>query len=167
MRIIDTRIENKDSFQVVGLEIDWTPNDANPAENEIAHLWREFNERKSEIPNAMPNRTYGLERFQPNAGPAAPLKYLASIEVSNIESEPPKGMIAADVPASTYAVVTYQGIIDGIGKAYDHYYRQWEPAMREYRAAHTFCFEYYDERYKDNDNDESIIEVWFALTKTS
>lgn len=165
MGIIDTRIINKESFKVVGMEIDWKPDDVKPSENPIAQLWEEFNKRLCEIPHANRAKLYGLERFKPNGKPDDPLTYLASVEVSTVESELPEGMVAADVPPSTYAVVTYKGVIDGIGLAYDHFYTNWGFTLEEYKPANTFSFEYYDVRFKGNDNSESILEVWFPLHK--
>lgn len=162
MGIIENRIVHKDAFQAVGLQILWKPEAGNPSENQLSKLWVTFSPRIEEIPHAIPGKTYGLERFEPGFKPGDPIEYTACSEVTQI-GEIPEGMTGIEVPAATYAVITYQGTIDGINSVYGHFWQNWLPRSEEYEVAGGWNFEYYDERFLGNANPESIYEVWFPV----
>lgn len=163
MGIINKRSITKEAFKVVGLEIDWMPTNENPSENAIAKLWDQFNKRFSEIQNAVPHRCYGLIRSPDGMKPGVPFKYMACTEVSDFPSEIPNGMITAEIPRFEYAVLTYQGVIDEIGYANEYFGREWAPQLEGFRIPYPHSFEFYGKDFTDNDDPESIFELWFPL----
>ncbi|MFA1822331.1 GyrI-like domain-containing protein [Virgibacillus oceani] len=163
MGIINKRIAAKEAFKVVGLEIDWLPNNEQPSENVIAKLWDKFNDRYSEISHVVPSQCYGLIRFQDGWKPGEPFKYMACTEVNESPSELPSGMITAKIPRFEYAVLTYQGVIDEIGDANDYFHSEWAPKIEGFSFPYPHSLEFYGEDYTSNEDPESVFELWFPL----
>ncbi|MCI3921260.1 GyrI-like domain-containing protein [Paenibacillus sp. TRM 82003] len=160
---LSARVVWRDGFQVVGEKIRHDPSDEKaPADNDIAKLWPRFNERVPEIKHVT-GGAYGLCLFGPDCVPGGPFDYMAGVGVSRIET-PPTGMTGASFPAGLYCVVTRQGRINEIGAAFDFFRSSWLPASGyRCRGDGGAEFEYYDERYRSNDDPESVMELWFPI----
>ncbi|WP_373230758.1 effector binding domain-containing protein [Cohnella sp.] len=159
-----TRIVWKEPFKVVGQKIRFTPSQLSPpSENEISLLWQRFNPRGSEIRHYI-GGSYGLCVFGPDMEPGKPFDYIAAAGVSAFE-DIPGGMTAESFPGGLYCVVQRRGPIDEIGKAFGYYREDWLPNSPEYECGHGVEFEYYDERYKGNDNPDSVMELWFPIRR--
>ncbi|MDL2306911.1 GyrI-like domain-containing protein [Desulfovibrio sp. OttesenSCG-928-C06] len=74
----------------------------------------------------------------------AMLPYPASKEL-------PQGMERLNVASSTYAACTVPSLAQ-LGDAYEYIYRKWLPNQNEYVFRCAPCFEHYDERFLENNN---------------
>lgn len=159
----ETRIVWKEPFKVVGQKIRFAPSQhIPPSENEISLLWQRFNPRCSEIRHYN-GRSYGLCVFGPDMEPGKPFDYIAAAGVSAFE-DIPEGMTTESFPGGLYCVVQRRGPIDEIGKAFGYFQEVWLPNS-EYEYGPGVEFEYYDERYKGNDNPDSVMELWFPIRR--
>lgn len=159
----ETRTVWKEPFKVVGQKIRFTPSQhIPPSENEITLLWQRFNPRCREIRHYN-GGNYGLCVFGPDMEPGKPFDYIAAAGVSAFE-DIPEGMTSESFPGGLYCVVQRRGPIDEIGKAFGYFQEVWLPNS-EYEYGPGVEFEYYDERYKGNDNSDSVMELWFPIRR--
>ena len=158
--VLGAKVVWKDAFTIVGEKIRFDPSAGTPPSgNAIAKLWPRFSERVGEIERVV-GGAYGLCLFDEGAAPGAPFDYIAGVGVSRADHVP-EGMTSHSVPGGWYCVVTRQGPIDEIGAALDYYRREWLPKSGYVCA--SLEFEYYDERYRGNDDPSSVMDVWFAI----
>ena len=158
--ILEAKVVWKDAFTVVGEKIRFDPSAGTlPSENAIAKLWPRFSERVGEIDRVV-GGAYGLCLFDEEGAPGAPFDYIAGVGVSRADRVP-EGMTAHTVPGGWYCVVTRQGPIDELGATHDYYRREWLP--KSGYACAGLEFEFYDERYRGNDDPSSVMDVWFAV----
>ncbi|MFZ5352979.1 MAG: AraC family transcriptional regulator [Bacillota bacterium] len=121
IEVIEPLIIEKDSFLLVGME--YRGNNSN---YEIPKLWNKFRSRISKI-NCRVNHnvTYGFEDTDENTNPGD-LRYLAGIEVSNIDCIP-DNMVIRKVEKSSYAVFPIKAIVDSIPKSIRQIYTVYIP----------------------------------------
>ncbi|HZG58745.1 GyrI-like domain-containing protein [Paenibacillus sp.] len=159
---LHARIAWRDEFQVVGEKIRFDPSEGTPpAENDIAKLWPRFSERVPEIGNVV-GGAYGLCLFGPDCAPGRPFDYLAGVGVSRID-DVPEGMTGATFPGGLYCVVTRQGRINEIGAAFDYFRSSWLPESGYRYRGGGVEFEFYDARYRGNEDPASVMELWFPI----
>ncbi|CAG7616059.1 hypothetical protein PAESOLCIP111_01860 [Paenibacillus solanacearum] len=158
--ILDTKVVWKDRFHIIGMKIRYQPSNAKPSENEITRLWQRFNPRYCEI-TGRTGGVYGLMTMPPGMKPGDPFDYVAGCGVS-ATSTVPEGMVAESYPGGLYCVVTRKGPIDELPQAFHYFWEKWLPGSDYDRAAGAE-FEYYDERYRGNDDAESVMELWFPI----
>lgn len=159
--ILQTRIVWKDAMQVVGEKMKYVYSaDIPPSENGISLLWSSFNKRVGEIDHCI-GGAYGLKLIGNDCDPGGSFDYMAAVGVSHVE-QVPKGMSTESFSGGLYCVVTRQGVIDEIGAAFNYYFGEWLP-QSDYEPRSGVEFEYYDDRYRGNGSQESIMELWFPI----
>jgi predicted transcriptional regulator YdeE len=164
--IISVELIDKPSFQAVGLTARFIPGKEKPSESTAARLWESFNNRSRQLPHQAVQGRYGISFFDPDHTFGKEIGYLAGVHITEpiVPEDLPDDMVVKQIPASTYAVVSYKGTIDGISSIYDHYWREWLPSS-SYEPAYGNEFEYYDHRYLGNHNPDSVMQVYFPVRK--
>jgi len=143
------KIVDRPAQTVVGLQIR-----TKPMSPEIPALWPKFVARIDEIPNpAEPNVSYGVMKLD-----AGTLEYTAAVSVKAADRIP-SGMVAATLPAGTYALFSYP--LSGLGKGFAEIHNQIMPASNYQSVAAPF-FERYDEKF-DARNPQSAVEIWIPV----
>ena len=160
---MEPKIEKKDAVKLIGIMYygdnkNW----------EIPKIWEEFLPLMKKIPNSLPTReAYGLCFYTESHSKTGLFYYMAGVPVSSLD-EIPMELVGKTLPASEYAVFTHKGPL--IGKAntirdtYGYAYGTWLPNSW-YVNAHGFDFEYYDERFKGNEDPNTEIDVWIPIRK--
>ncbi len=162
----EPRFVKKDAFDVVGIEGVSTKNN-----NIIPDLWEQFLPRAHEVQHKIGKKIcYGLcmmnEPFDPKtADDDSPFTAVVSVPVSKVDKIP-QGMVHRQVPAQEYAVFTHKGRFfpDRLMKSYDYIYGTWFPKS-ELKTIGKIDFEYYDERFKGVDNDETEIDIYIPVQR--
>jgi len=121
---LEPDIQQQRAMQMVGLPTDYYGVD--PEKNNLGKklppLWTQFIARLGEVSNAVPGVCYGV------VAPAGPhteeLRYLACIEVRGLGALPP-GMVAMEIPASTYARFTHRGAAQNVDATVNYIYSSW------------------------------------------
>lgn len=157
---MEPKIVVKDEFTVVGLTCSTTLQ-----ESKVPALWEAFLARVGEIPNRVsPNVMMGISEFSTNHVHEA-FTYMACVPVSSAD-EMPEGMVCKTIPKREYVVVTHKGKLDALGNAFDFIYGSWLPKSG-YDLVEADDFEIYDERFRGADNDESEVDIYIPVRKTS
>jgi AraC family transcriptional regulator len=120
------------------------------------------------IPSCLPvHASYGLCFYTERFSKTGFFYYLAGLPVSRLE-EIPIELVGKTLPASEYAVFTHKGPLVGktntVKDTYAYAYGTWLPKS-PYVNPHAYDFEYYDERFKGNDNPESEIDICIPIRK--
>lgn len=136
------QITERPAFVVTGMAREFTPQTM----PQIPTLWGEFGPRMGEIPGRVEGSCLGMmighaktEQDEPRCS------YMACVE-TDPAAQTPEGMTRMEVPASRYAVFTYDGHISRIGAFIDKVWGEWFPASGLTRAEQP-DFESYDERW--------------------
>lgn len=117
-------IQQQPAMQLVGLPTDYYGIDSekNNLGQKLPPLWAKFLPRLEEIADTVPGVCYGV------VVPAGPhteaLRYLAGIEVRSLGALPP-GMVAMEIPASTYARFTHRGPAQNVDATVNYIYSNW------------------------------------------
>jgi AraC family transcriptional regulator len=137
------RFVTRPSFHLVGLRGRFTPETM----GDIPALWRRFVAGLESIPGRVEGATYGVcvPVPQPTDGSPPGLDITAAVEVRGA-GPAPQGHVALTVPAATYAVVTHEGSIAGIGATWDAIFRDHLPSAGR-RPKQGPAFERYDARW--------------------
>lgn len=130
----------------------------------IQKLYGEWERRRSELTQAVPGRTFGVEIYPEGAAHFQPdtdaFDYLAGAEIAG-SGGLPAGMDCFAAEAGLYAVFTHRGRLDDIGALIARIYGEWLP-----RSAYLpggFDLEVYDERFLGHHNEASVMEVWVPV----
>jgi predicted transcriptional regulator YdeE/DNA-binding transcriptional MerR regulator len=116
---MDIRFVNKPAFSVVGLAYH-----GNNANNEIAQLWGEFNQKVGQLPDTC-EATYGVCDMIPGL-PEGHFEYVASYPLE--EGQPvPAGLVVRHIPAHRFAVFAHRGGFEGLRQTYHNIYQVWMP----------------------------------------
>ena len=160
---MEPKIVKKDAVKLIGIMYhgdnkNW----------EIPKMWEEFLPLMKKIPNSLPTReAYGLCFYTESYSKTGLFYYMAGVPVSSLE-EIPMELVGKTLPASEYAVFAHKGPLNGKAKTimdtYKYAYGTWLPNSR-YVNAHGFDFEYYDERFKGNEDPHTEIGVWIPIRK--
>jgi AraC family transcriptional regulator len=146
------KIAERPKFTVVGLKYR-----GKNEQGEIPQLWQALGPRTGEIQNMVDDKAaYGISANIDNE--TGEFDYIAGYEVSSTE-EVPEGMVAFQVPAGRYAVVSTT--LPKIGETFDLAYHTLLP-----QAGHQPSggpeFELYDERFDPRDPD-STFELYVPI----
>lgn len=157
MEFMEPRIVRTPAFRVAGLAGRFTP-----ASSRIPELWGRFAPRIAEVPRRRGLHTLGVcLDADPGAVEEAGFTYLAGVEVED-GTHPPDGMIAVDVPAHTYVVVTHSGHIARLPDTVKHLWGRWLPASR-YRHVPAPDFELYDPERWDPSTGEGDVDLYVPI----
>lgn len=121
---LEPDIQQQRAMQMVGLPTDYygVDSEKNNLGKKLPPLWTQFIARLGEVSNAVPGVCYGV------VAPAGPhteeLRYLACIEVRGLGALPP-GMVAMEIPASTYARFTHRGAAQNVDATVNYIYSSW------------------------------------------
>jgi AraC family transcriptional regulator len=125
------------------------------ADNKFGQAWDRFFPYEKAISNRTNEKVfYGVEDYGPEFEQTHQWMYFPSTQVSSLD-EIPTGLFGRTLPAATYAVFTAKGGIPKLHDTFMYAYMTWLPAS-EYESAYPFDFEYYDERFKDQDPNSEI-----------
>jgi AraC family transcriptional regulator len=159
--MMETRIIHKEPIYVVGISLQTLLKDEREKRN-ISKLHQEFEERITEIKNRVDENSIGIFIDPPDYDYRTDtFKWLAGVEVSNINEIIPDGMESITIPSNTYACSTYRGLIDQAHKAYDYLYK-WVKES-QYELADTYGIEQYRER--NEKTAEGIMDLYFPIKK--
>lgn len=127
--------------------------DAN--EHKFAKAWERFGNLEKEVSHRLnPMVGFGVEIYGPEFQTEHQWTYFPSVQVSQFDDVPAL-LFAKTLPSATYAVFTAKGGIPKLGDTFMYAYMTWLPTSA-YEVAFPFDFEYYDERFKDNDPDSEV-----------
>jgi predicted transcriptional regulator YdeE/DNA-binding transcriptional MerR regulator len=156
---MEPRIVTKEAFTVVGIPfkgfISSGPYEDGENNNEIGKAWDEFNARAREIKH-WSGPAIGLCFGMPNREEPW---YIAGAEVSQVDATP-AGMMARNVPAQKYAV--FACTLPTLSQTYKRIMDEWQPASG-YERADAPDFEVYDEDWNMNDEQHSIMYVYWPI----
>jgi AraC family transcriptional regulator len=118
------RIELQSAMHMVGMPTDYYGIDSekNNLGRKLPPLWGQFLPRLREIENAVPGTCYGV--VVPAGPDTEELRYLACTEVRG-PGAVPAGMVAMELPASTYARFTHRGAAQNIDATVNYIYSSW------------------------------------------
>ncbi len=87
---------------------------------------------------------------------------------SNLAQERDVELTTRILPASSYVVFTYEGILDvrKVGELYSYIYHQWLP-KNGYVNTDYYQFERYDDRYYGSQEKSSKFEVFVPVKKVT
>jgi AraC family transcriptional regulator len=152
------RIAHRPAFHVVGMAGHFTP----ATTSRIPELWQRFMEGPIDtIPHRRGHHTFGIcLDGDPSTIDEVGFTYLAAVEVERV-AVVPAGLIAATIPANTYAVFTHVGHISRLSDTVKQVWAHWLPSSPH---AHVSApdFELYDERW-DPRTGEGEIDVWVPV----
>ncbi|WP_298213130.1 helix-turn-helix domain-containing protein [Acidovorax sp.] len=154
-------IKEQPAMQLVGLPTHYYGIDSekNNLGEKLPPLWANFLPRLEEIPDTVPGVCYGV------VAPAGPhteeLRYLACIEVQSLGTLPP-GMVAMEIPASTYARFTHRGPAQNVNATVNYIYSNW---LLSANQSHTQGpdLEIYDSQYHPT-ADDSVMHYAIPIT---
>lgn len=157
------RIETKESFKVIGIEIQTCPE---RAAKEIGQLWQKFVAENSEeqIPHKEHFNILALySDFSSKhtdycasdvvAGPIDHYSYLIGCQVSSLK-DIPTGFVGKEVPAARYAVFTAQGNFpESLEKAYKE--------IEKLNLERTYFYDFED--YRNFETPEKSIIIFIGI----
>lgn len=117
-------IQEQPAIRLVGLPTDYygVDSEKNNLGQKLPPLWAQFLPRLGEIEHTVAGVCYGV------VAPAGPhteeLRYLACIEVQDLGTLP-QGMVAMEIPASTYARFTHRGPAQNVDATVNYIYSSW------------------------------------------
>ena len=117
---IEPKIVIDKEFRVVGLK-----RQVKPGDDLIRKLWGDFNQRKSEIIDAVDiNNLLGLCEYMPDITDESEFSYIAGVEAGDPGCIP-EGMTVKVIPSSKYAVFTHIGAMKDLKSTYNYIYGAW------------------------------------------
>lgn len=152
---MEPRIEERDAFDVVGMQVRCVLPDVSA----IPPLWERFIRRKDEVDARIEDATYGVCADDSASGRPGFL-YTAAIGVAE-QGRVPQGMVAFTVPGGTFAVFVHRGPISAFGATVQALWQRWLPASG-LKPTGAPDFELYDARYKGEAPD-SVVEIWVPV----
>lgn len=149
---MEPKIVTKPAFTVVGMK--YRGKNEN---NEIPHMWNEFNPRIGEIKHK-PEQwvAYGVCGESEEDGT---FEYVAGVDVEMVK-DVPQGMVSWEVPEQKYVV--FDCTLPTIGEAYKYAFETWLP-QSGYQRAGSPDFELYDERFDPNDVENSEMYIYIPI----
>ncbi len=130
----------------------------------FSRTWDRFLPHLGEIANRTDERSsYGVKLHPTEYDEDSEFAYLAAVEVADLNAMP-ICMIGKALPASRYAVFTVRGGIEKLGEAFGYIYTTW---LREsgWSLAHPFDLEYYDKRFRPDDQLDSEIDIYLPVRR--
>lgn len=156
---MEPKIIVKNEFTVIGMECKISQEEKEAGFNPIIGLWQEFNSRRSEIKNAIPDVCFGLT---PNEHMYDEKQsYIAAVQVTKVD-EVPEGMVSRTVPAAKFAVFTIKGKVSELGKQFDFIFGKWIPES-EYEIDMVDSIEVFGEKAKDMNSENYEFELYIPV----
>ncbi|MFC1819755.1 GyrI-like domain-containing protein [Thermodesulfobacteriota bacterium] len=154
---MEPKIIIKDEFIIVGMR--YYGENRN---NEIPQLWDRFIPRIHEIKNHI-NRelSYGICYPTEDESQNGEFEYIAAVEVGDLD-EIPDGMVMRTVPTQKYAVFVHKGPADKIKETYGVIYGTLLPKLG-YDFAKAPDFEYYDDRFDEDNQETSELDIYIPI----
>ncbi|MCP4322087.1 MAG: GyrI-like domain-containing protein [Alteromonadales bacterium] len=138
--------------------------------NGYAETWLKISNYEHQInADCKDDFTYGISLYEKE--PKTEWHYLVGCEMlksSNLGQERGIELTTRTLPASSYVVFTYEGILDvrKVGELYGHIYHQWL-AKNGYVNTEYYQFERFDERYLGSQEKSSKFEVFIPIKKVT
>ncbi|MBN2368424.1 AraC family transcriptional regulator [Candidatus Woesearchaeota archaeon] len=148
---MEPKIVEKQGFDIVGMEVHTTMKNGKQAED-CPKVWIDFMKRINDVSNKTPGVCYGVCVMTNKVD----FDYIACVES---DDKPPEGMVKKAIPKSKYAVFTHKGHVSNIGKTWDYAYKEWLPRSNFKYNNEGLDFEYYDDRYTDDEKNENDIYI--------
>ncbi|HCM15695.1 MAG: GyrI-like domain-containing protein [Candidatus Cloacimonadales bacterium] len=151
------KMDSKAEMKMVGIQL------LNSMDSdEMSDLWRNFATVVDNIPHRVKGPHYGISFFTKDYNPQTDegYGYMAAVEVSEIK-DIPHGCVSRIIPASDYAVFSYEGNVEHLGDMYAFIYGEWMrsgeviPKMQE-------SFEEYDINFNP-EAETNIIRIWVPV----
>jgi len=156
----DVTIKTHPAVTVVGLKYH-----GKNENDEIKQMWGAIMERMAHIPNLVQplNAGYGVSIMDEAFESTGEFDYIGGYPVSAKAADLPEALIAFDIPAGDYAVITCPDLAS-IHQAYDALYNRWLPES-DYvlDLSHgNFCFELYGEEFDPQAGKETFT-IWVPV----
>ena len=154
--MLTPEIVELDAMKVVGMS-----SLINSKSNLIGKLWLRFMPRGKEVQHVSMEKTafgvsFGMEMLSPDSTPPEyEFMHLVGYPVSSTD-DVPEGMSYKNVPAHKYAKFTHKGPLSKLGGTYNEIFAQWLPASGEEYAPSGCDLEWYDERFKHEEEDSEF-----------
>lgn len=150
--IFGPKFIEKPQFRVVGIEWSITQ-ESNMANHDAEASWAEFCPLSNQITNRVDNITsYGMSY---SVSGSDNFVYITCVEVTE-KDKIPAGMVYKEIPGCRYAVFTIKGtreyLIQNFYFTLEYIYGQWLPYSGYELSPEIDLFEYYDERFKCQEN---------------
>ncbi|MFX0095717.1 MAG: GyrI-like domain-containing protein [Candidatus Hodarchaeota archaeon] len=136
-------------------------------ENEIGLTWQRFmnlyakNQEMINMYRINPNLAYEVHIEPEEYKETKNFYVFVGIEVNNLDKMP-LGMFYKILPATMYAVFTFQG--EKMFSGGDYIWQEWLPKSDEYQEAYPFLIQAYDEtRFKGLDNKASELDYYIPI----
>lgn len=158
---LEPEIYVQKSMTLVGLRTRFfgVDSEKNNVASQLPALWQEFAPRMSEIAGRVPDCAYGVVRSIESDGEH--LEYHAAVEVSRIDALP-RGMVALELPESTYAKFAHRGAVANVDHTVSYAYACWLPQSGR-RHSYAADLEVYGEQYHPTREDSVI---YYAIPVT-
>ncbi len=142
---MEPKIVELGAFTVVGLR--YFGENKN---QEVAQLWGEFNGKYNMVNHRKADSPFiGLCIMEPCTSDKFEFEYVSGLMVDSTADMNPS-FVSRDVPASKYAVFTHKGPLTTLMGTYQYIFGDWA-SKTEYKVDEHLNFEWYDDRFKDND----------------
>ena len=148
---------DREEIQIIGIEDIGKRQSRNTAK-----IWAKFQELINDVPIRDRSHALGISITNKEMFEKGEDRYIVANEIEVIDKVP-EGMIIEKIPAQKYAVFTYIGKLNNIGKAYRYIYGDWLPNNTRYeRMPFAPEFEYYDQRFNLN-SDDSELDLYIPI----
>jgi predicted transcriptional regulator YdeE len=160
------QIVTKSAFPIVGLHCSFI-HALSPDANDqlpLSDHWEKLVERSTEVTDRIDLNFYGYVYRLPPAQRSHPdeLHYLAGVRADPAPENVTDRMVKTIVPASKYAVFTYQGVFDAqFAQFVQSIYQEWLP-QSGYEHGQSGDVEMYDNRFKP-EHSASEMEYWLPI----
>jgi AraC family transcriptional regulator len=127
----------------------------------ITELWGKFNKEVSNIPKRLIPEKYYQVQYWSQDQELNGLFFFIGVEVTAPDPLPLQFSLK-NIPKAKYMHFIHKGLSRHVGYTYKYIYNQWLPKT-EYKLNLPYNFEYYGDRYKGPDNDESESDIYIPL----
>jgi predicted transcriptional regulator YdeE len=171
-QLMEPLIIQKEEIVLVGVSFYGDPFDTYSGwdeENEIGRLWQRFMKYQEDIGNSVlhitnPEAAFEVHVYNQETSTKGFIEVFVGLQVDRIETIPVELLVKV-LPATTYAVFTFEG--EAISSDWHMEIDQWITAAG-YERAHSFSFQYLDQRFKGVDRlAESILDVYMPVKTTT
>ncbi|RYG64570.1 AraC family transcriptional regulator [bacterium] len=156
---MEPKIIEKGAFKVAGLQTY-----GSAMSSDFAAMWGLLMDGDLTVPDRIEeHQAFGICSYVGESSEEMKLFYMASVEVSGFDNLP-VNTVGKVIPANTYAVFTYQGVLDaGLMKAFHAAY-QWLEAS-EYERGGPYDLEFYGPQFTGPQDSNSVLEIWVPIQK--
>lgn len=163
---MEVKIVKRPSLQLIGLSCHVTLTEVKE-EKRAQKLFIEFMTRKSEIQSCINHtQVFGVSTDPENYNQDTDtFEFFVGVEVSVLD-DVAAGMVTKTIPENDYVVFTFKGPVDQVGSVHDYLYSEWLP-NNNYQLCGLYNLEVYDERHHRLESEESIIDIYFPISKSN